>query len=344
MAIRTITVARDDSIYECFPCLTITPSGTLFTVYRESDSHTAQDWTDIVVRRSTDGGESWSDKHVLVQSRISDGVLQKWNCARIGVLPDGRMWIICDHYPLPPGERQNHVSEVFFWWSDDEGQSWDGPHGSPIRGIVPDKLVVTHAGTWLVATHYQEPGSTHLKQVVYRSTDGGAHWEGPLTICDVEGLNTCEAGIVQLDDGLLVCYMRENSGLGLPAFKCLSDDDGRTWQGPYETNISGCHRPVVGLTPSGKVLVTHRHTMRGIEGSRKMFWAWLEGQESARETDPFKQGGLPRCLDYDRSNPPDGGYSGWVNLPGGGFFCVNYICDGRENTHIRGYYFSEADF
>ena len=51
----------------------------------------------------------------------------------------------------------------------------------------------------------------------------------------------------RLPNGKLVCYMRENSRMGWPGLKSFSSDDGLTWDGPYQTLIQGCHRPVAGF-------------------------------------------------------------------------------------------------
>lgn len=345
MAIRKTIVARNDDVYECFPCLTLTQSGKLITVYRESEAHGCAEYSHLVMRHSTDLGETWSDRQVLVESfRDDKGTLSKWNCPRIGQLADGRLWVLCDNYDVPPGERRTANARIHFWWSDDEGETWSEPQETPIFGIVPDKLFVTQAGTWLVATHLGETRHGFLVQFVFRSADQGQTWR-PIVACDQEGLNPCEAGIVQLpDDGTLVCYMRENSGKGLPGYKCLSRDDGLTWEGPYMTDMIGCHRPVAGVLPSGNIMITHRHTTRGKIGTAKNFFAFRESPDSARQPDPSQQGGVILPLDHDRWDSPDQGYSGWVALPDGRLFAVNYIRDEAPMAHIRGYWFAEQDF
>ena len=58
-------VSRDDSVYECFPDLAATAGGTLVCVYRECMGHAPAPFSRLVVRRSTDSGETWSDKQVL---------------------------------------------------------------------------------------------------------------------------------------------------------------------------------------------------------------------------------------------------------------------------------------
>jgi sialidase-1 len=345
MSIRKITIANTPNVYECFPCLTRTQSGQLITVYRESEAHSCAEYSHVILRHSTDDGETWSERQVLIESyKDAAGTLMKWNCPRVGQLADGRVWVLCDGYEVPPGERRTANARIHFWWSEDDGASWSAPQETPIFGIVSDKLVVTRAGTWLVATHLGETRHGFLVQFVFRSEDQGRTWQ-PVVVCDQEGLNPCEASIIQLpDDGTLVCYMRENSGRGWPGPKCLSRDDGRTWEGPYLTDIIGCHRPVAGLLPSGNIMVTHRHTTRGQLGSAKNFFAFRESPDSARQPDPSQQGGIILPLDHDRWESPDQGYSGWVNLPDGRIFVVNYIRDDGPLAQICGYFFTEQEF
>jgi BNR repeat-like domain len=344
MPVEKTVISNTPGVYECFPCLTRTQSGRLITVYRESDSHGAAAYSHLVLRHSDGEGAKWSERQVLIESHRQEGVLFKWNCPRIGELAEGRLYVLCDGYPVPPGEAQTCDSRVFFWWSEDEGETWSEPRKTAIFGIVPDKLLVTAAGTWLVAAHEHETAAPFITQWVFRSEDAGSSWQ-PTVVCRQEGLNPCEASLIQLpEDGLLVCYMRENSGLGRPGPKCLSRDDGRHWEGPYDTDMIGCHRPVAGFLPSGNIMVTHRHTCRGQLGSAKNFFAFRESQESAREPEPSQQGGIILPLDHDRWNPPDQGYSGWANLPEGRTFVVNYIRDEGPLAQIRGYWLREEDF
>lgn len=345
MAIEKFTLARTEGVYECFPCLTQTAAGRLITVYRESDSHSAAEFSHLVLRHSDDGGHTWSERQVLAESRQQEGVLWKWNCPRIGQLSGGRLWVICDGYEAPPGERSTPRAVVHFWWSHDEGASWTGPEPSPITGIVPDKLQVTAAGTWLVAAQVLPPGGEFLVQRVFRSSDQGASWDGPIVICDHEGVNACEASVLQLpEDGLLVATMRENSGKGWPALRCYSADDGLTWEGPYATLLAGCHRPVSGFVADGRVMTTYRQTTAGKIGGGKNFLACLEDTASLREREPAQQGGIVLALDHDRYPQPDTGYSGWTVLPGDDLLVVNYIRDDSPLAQIRGYRLGLEEF
>jgi hypothetical protein len=106
----------------------------------------------------------------------------------------------------------------------------------------------------------------------------------------------------------------------------------------------GCHRPVAGLLPDGRVLVTYRQTSRSRPNWAKNFAAYLEDQASARETEPVRQTGVVLVLDHDRHTAPDQGYSGWVALPDDRLFVVNYIRDTGPQAHIRGYSLALEDF
>jgi sialidase-1 len=278
-------------------------------------------------------------------------------------LRDGRLLALCDVLPVPPDESCDLTNaRVVFWWSDDEGSTWSEPVETPIFGIVPDKLVELPSGAWLVATQVHMVGDQFdyegkLTQIVHRSEDGGKTWQGPIIIGQDDRYNLCEGSILALPDGELVCYMRENSGLGLPAFKAFSNDEGCTWAGVYRTPMDGCHRPVSGLLPSGKVLVTYRYQPGGkrfhlpsADMSKAVsYWArntfaYLETVESAKSRELSGQGGIIRPIDHDHSPRSDSGYTGWVVLRNSRIFCVNYIVDNAPMAQIRGYWFDESDF
>ena len=368
MPVEKVTISRNDQIYEFDPDLTLLPDGKLICIYRESDGHSVQSFSRIITRSSIDGGHRWSDRQVIVEAYPDEaGVVLKWNAPRIQILQDGRLLAICDVLPVPPNEKTDLTNaQIVFWWSDDEGVTWSKPVYTPIFGIMPDRLVQLPSGAWLLATHVRMQGKQYartgnLTQIVHRSDDGGDTWEGPFIVGQDERYNLCEASIMLLPDGELVCYMRENSGLGLPAFKSFSQDEGRTWDGVYNTPMDGCHRPVAGILPSGRVLITYRYRQGGGVGARLTnqpsswrgtevsYWArntfaYLEPIESAQARELAGQGGIILPLDHDRSPRSDSGYTGWVVLHDGRVFCVNYIVDDAPMAQIRGYWFSEADF
>jgi sialidase-1 len=345
MPISKMTISNTADVYECFPDVALTPTGRLVVVYRESDSHGADAFSHLVFRTSDDLGRTWSPRRYLVRSDKSAGVLAKWNCPRISFLRDGRLALVCDYYPQPPGETYGPQPPLsHLWFSSDDAETWDGPIATPVDGIVPDRLVELSDGAWLLAAHRGFAPTWRLLQRVWRSDDRGATWTGPFTVADADGLNLCEASILELPDGALVAYMRENSGQGWPIFKSLSADGGRTWSGPYPTLMDAGHRPTAGLLPSGNVLVTYRY-IPGWSVRNLNTFACREPAASAAEPDRARQTASILPLDHDRSPASDTGYTGWVVLPDGEtIFVVNYILDDSPTAQIRGYYLTERDF
>lgn len=343
--VEKFTVSRDDSTYECFPSLCRCNNGRIVVIYRESDNHVARDYCRIIVRTSDDNGRTFSASNVLIEAKSTGKTLRKYNCPKIQQLKDGRLLAICDVFDIPPGEmdRDCWASHVILWTSDDNGSTWSAPRNTDVHGIMPDDVIELDNGDWLLATQFRNPNTHNLMQCVTRSKDGGVTWDKPVTIADVAGLNLCEASILKLTGNSLVCYMRENSGKNLPIYKSISTDGGQTWQGPYETIMSGGHRPVAHLTRDGKVMITYRYQPGGGHWA-KNFFAYLETAESALEPDPMKQCGIVLPLDHDRSKNSDGGYSGWVETAPGQFLAVAYIVDDAPKAQIRGYRFNESDF
>jgi sialidase-1 len=231
--------------------------------------------------------------------------------------------------------------------------NWEGPHLTPVVGIVPDQVVElrqgTRAGRWLLAAHtvIKENGERLWLERCWYSDDQGQRWRGPQVIAAAPGLQLCEGSIVELPGGELVCFLRENSGQGLDAFKCISLDGGLTWEGPFEMPIPACHRPVAGVLHNGLVLVTHRY-MQGGKGWvgwwTQNFFAALTDVESclAHTREQAHTRILP--VDFDRHLESDTGYSGWVQFPDGEIYVVNYILDDAPKAQIRGYSLDMRDF
>ena len=389
MSIKKITVSRNDDVYELLPDVARMPNGKLVCVYRESDGHRVRDFSGIAIRTSMNGGDTWSSRHSLVEARADEeGTILEWDRPHIQRLKAGRLLILCGVIPGPVDRNSDWTKErTVFWWSDDEGESWSDPEHTPVPGRVSDRVVELPSGTWLLSSCARMKGNSYDNQgnsvqIVHRSEDLGKTWQGPYIVGQDDRYDLSEGSILLLPDGELVCYMRDDLGLaqilasrGVPAVKSFSNDEGRTWDGLYETPMDGCHAPSAGLLPSGKVLVTYRYQQAGIVGETQPPWtysavgrqieeqmeppkpsgdgvsywarntmAYLETVESAKARDLSQQGGIILPLDHDRSSRSDGGYTGWVVLHTGKIFCLNYVVDDAPLAQIRGYWFDESDF
>jgi len=344
--VRRFIISRDDSVYECFPSLARCRDGRIVLVYRESDSHKAKKYSRVIVRVSDDNGETFSDRKVLVATEQTGGVLLKYNCPKVQQLADGRVLVVCDRFPVPADElhKGGKESQIVFFVSEDNGDTWSAPRDTGVKGIMPDEVIELDGGDWLLATQFRPADFGHTVQCVSRSRDKGKTWDRPTTVAARKGLNLCEASIVRLPVGELVCYMRENSGKGLPVYKSISTDRGKTWEGPFQTLMDAGHRPVAHLTRSGKVLVTYRHQPGNSTAWAKNTFAFIEPIESALEKERSRQTGIVLPLDHDTSPASDGGYTGWVETSPGEFVIVNYIVDDAPKAQIRGYRIRETDF
>ena len=340
--IQQITVSRDDSVYECFPDLVKTPSGKLICVFRESAHHADIAGNRLVTVESLDGGKTWSNKRGLTKKYDA---AYAYNCARISLMPDGSLVILCDKLDRTVSEDDLKDCEQHIFRSYDDGNTWTGPEILPIRGIVPDKYQILSNGRHLFGVHRRIAETGKLAQYCYYSDDEGKTWTESLVASDAR-YQLCEVSIVEVEDGTLVAFMRENSGKGLPCFKSISRDHGTTWEGVYETNIYSCHRPVVDKCATGNYFMTYRF-MQGGKGwlgcvYQNLFGAFFT-KETALATE--KRGQQVRIfpIAYDRSPKADMGYSGWVQLDDGSFFVVNYMLDDAPKAQIKGFAFDRDD-
>jgi sialidase-1 len=58
--VQKFSVSRDDSIYEAWPDVALTPSGRLVCVFSECTHHNDRSYTRIVVCHSDDRGRTWT--------------------------------------------------------------------------------------------------------------------------------------------------------------------------------------------------------------------------------------------------------------------------------------------
>jgi len=363
--VEKFEVSREDEIYESWPDVTRTPSGGLVCVFEELTHHGDPGYSRIMMTSSNDRGRTWTDKKPLsdIQRTESEENFY-WDCPRIVTLNDDRLAVVVSLHVRNTDYRTPDDQKILMWTSNDEGESWEGPRTLPVYGSVPDQLIELehgeHEGRWILTTHDENI----WKIQSWYSDDQGETWHGPETVAISPGYQLCEGSVVHLPNDKLVCFIRENSGDGLDAFKSISEDGGETWDGPFEMPLPGAHRPVAGMLNSGKVLITYRFSQGGkgwLGNWTQNTFAAVTDVEScvARTRDEAATRILP--LDYDRSSNADTGYTGWAQFPDGEIYVVNYIVDDappktvREpgmtgeyddapKAYIRGYSFYEEEF
>jgi len=334
MKIVKHTVSRDDSVYEAWPDLALTRSGKLLCVFSECTHHGDRSYTRIMLTESVDRGVTWSPKRPLTEGTADREYF--YNNARLAVMPDDRIAITVDRI-YGKSETKNE-SRIIIYYSHDEGRSWSEGVETPARGIVPDKLLRLKSGRYLLACHHTEPESEKLVQRLWYSDDECKSWQGPVIVGKDQGLNLCEASIIEVGDSL-VALMRENSFIGLPSYKTISQDNGLTWSAPIPFPLPCCHRPTSGYLQNGQIMITHRFLQGGYikwGSAQNLFASFTDDASILAQTyrEAFTRI-MP--LDFDNSPESDTGYSGWVQFPDGEIYIVNYIIDDAVKAYIRGY-------
>jgi sialidase-1 len=340
MALEKYVVSNDKSIYEAWPDIVKTKSGKLVCVFSECKHHGDRDQARIVYKESLDKGKTWSDKTALTEKSTSDNY---YNCARISKLPDDTLVIIADYVI----KNESHNAKTYLWKSIDDGKTWKGPFDTPSQGIVPDKLLVLKSGRWILSSHFLDISINKLVQYLWYSDDSGITWSDRITVAKDEKYNLCEASILEVEDNVLIAFLRENSWEGYDCFKAFSYDGGETWDGVYKIPVPGCHRPVTGFLSDGRILMTYRFIQGGKQGwgrTTQNFMGCIFDKQTALEKERRQQQTRIFPIDYDRNPKADLGYSGWVQFEDGTIYVVNYLLDDESKGQIRGYTFKIEDF
>ncbi|WP_243440042.1 sialidase family protein [Fundidesulfovibrio soli] len=240
---RHVTIDRRPGQYLSFPDVCLTDAGTLVCVYRQGDQHVATRF-DLLNCTSHDLGRTWTKPRYLVP-----GV---GHCPRMTRLPGGKLMIIDD---------QSQSTFV----SMDDGAIFlrQSCAGSYIP--IPDRVLPLRPDLYLTTGHTHQGESAPPKirqapsmQMVYASRNQGGAWQPYSVMVFDPNLVLCEASMTRLEDGRLLAILRENSFVHEPMYICTSDDEGVSWTPPRPTPLIG-HRPCIGLTPSGRLLVTYRN-------------------------------------------------------------------------------------
>ena len=187
----------------------------------------------IALRRSKDGGKSWS---------TADEILVE-NEAKINTMSVSLLRLKSGDILLGYLTRETHQDMPFYVRrSRDEGMTWSDRlmATSPVSQdekyfiVNNERMIQISAGRIIVPAAFHPKGTERGRIIVFYSDDNGYEWKRSRSILDTpdpEDLWTGlqEPGVVELKDGKLLMWMRTELGSQLYSY---SNDKGETWSKP----------------------------------------------------------------------------------------------------------------
>ena len=314
-----VVVDREKGQYLGHPTTVLLEDGkTIYCVYPKGHGRGA-----IVMKRSNDGGMTWSDRLPTPDSWASSKEVPTLHRV-IDAQGKKRIIMWSGLYPA----RLAH--------SEDDGKSWSQLEpvgdwgGIVVMGFV--EPLSTGKGHYLAMFHddgrfFKKAGKRVPTMTLYKtfSEDGGMTWSFPEAVYASSEVHLCEPGCIRSPDGRqLAVLLRENRRVK-NSHVIFSNDEGKTWTEPRELPL-----PLTGdrhtgkYGPDGRLFITFRCRSPRAKASDRPFegdWVgWIgtydnilqgnQGQYVLRMKDNTK--------DYDTT------YPGVEVLPDGTFVTTTY--------------------
>ena len=309
---RQTTVDREDGQYLGHPTTVLLDDGqSVLCIYPKGHGK-----GELVMKKSTDGGRSWSDR-----------------------LPVPASWSTSKETPhiYPVVDKEGTKRLILFSGlypirmsvSEDQGTTWTelAPIGDYGGIVAMSDLINTGKGAYTAFFHddgrfIRSQGETTGLFHVYAvdSTDGGLTWSAPRIVAHLPDVHLCEPGLVRSPDGMrLAMLLRENSRTA-NSHICFSDDEGRTWSTPVEMQgaLTGDRHQAV-YDQDGRLFISFRDT--GLASETAGDWvAWVGSFDDLGQG---KQGQY-RIRLSDNHHQWDCAYPGVEILPDGTILAVTY--------------------
>ncbi len=241
--------AGDDGVAAYrIPGLVTSTKGTLLGVYdvRHNSSVDLQEYVEIGLSRSTDGGKNWEKMRLPMSFGEYGGLPKAQNgVGDPSILVDektGVIWIIAawTHgmgnerawFNSQDGMDNTRTAQLMLVQSVDDGKSWSKPinitnqvKDPSWRFLLqgPGRGITMNDGTLVFPIQFIDSLKIPLAGIMY-SKDRGITWK----INKPARSNTTEAQVVEITDGVLMLNMRDNRG-GSRAVMTTSDF-GETWK------------------------------------------------------------------------------------------------------------------
>jgi hypothetical protein len=304
---RQVIVDREEGLYLGHPTTVLLEDGkTILIVYPKGHGK-----GEIVFKKSTDGGLSWSQRLPVPESwRSSKEVPTIFRVTDANGTK--RLIMFSGLFPA----RMAHSENDGLTWSELENAGDWG--GIVIMGALTS--VKTGNGNYIALFHDdlryftsdgQQKYNADIKAnrdrlfTLYKtfSTDGGFNWSKPEPILGRRDMNLCEPGILRSPDGKrLAVLLRENSRKHNSQI-IFSNDEGKTWSDPRSLpNELNGDRHVLKYAPDGRIVVVFRDV------SPLSYRTDLE--KEAKKRNEVNLSAV--ATDTGQGSPTEGDWVGWV--------------------------------
>ena len=247
MAVGVRHAGNDGSASFRIPGLVTTNKGTLLGVYdvRYNSSVDLQEYVDVGLSRSTDGGKSWEKMRLPLSLGEYGGLPKAQNgVGDPSILVDTQtntVWVVAawTHgmgnqrawWSSHPGMDLNHTAQLVLAKSTDDGKTWSKPINITeqvkdpswyflLQG--PGRGITMSDGTLVFPTQFIDSTRVPNAGIMY-SKDRGKTWK----MHNMARTNTTEAQVAEIEPGVLMLNMRDNRG-GSRAI-AITKDLGETW-------------------------------------------------------------------------------------------------------------------
>lgn len=286
----------------------------------------------IVYKRSTDGGQTWSER-----------------------LPTPKSWLTSKEVPTlhrmtdASGKKRiimfSGLHPIRMSVSEDEGATWTeleaiGDFGGivamgchmEVRGKPGHYFCLFHDDGRFLEPDAKRAKPVHFKLLQTNSKDGGLTWSKPKVIQESSKIHLCEPGIIRSPDGKrLAVLLRENSR-SKNSHIIFSNDEGESWSEPRELPLSLTGDRHTGqYGPDGRLFISFRGISPGnqVMGSGEVTgpmpnagdWSgWVGTWDDLESGNPGQY--VVRIMDNKKGH--DTTYPGVEVLPDGTFVTVTY--------------------
>ncbi len=326
--IEKFTISRNDGFMEGWPDMIKLQTGRILVVYNECTAHSNRNGTHITMRLSDDNGITWSEKQYIGEETQHG---DQWNSIRVNQLKNGNILLVCDRIHI---HEKTGETKLYAFESRDNGETWSEKRDLGIFGYCSDKVRELSDGSLLLCVSRYNEALTKTEVFAHKSFDGGAHWTPAVTVASSSRYTFIEPAALELQNGTVAIFLRENSQCGYNGFVVFSHDLGSSFTAFREIPIKGMHRPFVGYLENGTILLSYReHLAAGQPYPDLKLCLFSQQQLLQPEQTPWEI----HWVDHDRSDVADQGYSAWVPLSANRILMANYIVDDAPKAYIRGY-------